>query len=143
MTTPVCPYCGAPAEHVKGIVIYPHRPDLFTLSFWRCEPCQAYVGCHKTGDGMVPLGRLANARLRNLKSIAHAAFDTLWQKALEARRMPSGQFPKGAKGEARNLWYRRLAAALEIPIEECHIGLFDELRCQRAINLCRQWANER
>lgn len=79
---PACPYCGESAELVGGLRIYLHRSDLAGLRFWLCAPCDAYVGCHKAGngygDGTRPLGRLANAELRKAKSAAHAAFDRLW-----------------------------------------------------------------
>lgn len=67
-----CDYCGDAAKLVTGKAIYPHRPDLFRLHFWQCEPCGAYVGCHKkeggNGDGTKPLGRIANAELRAAKT---------------------------------------------------------------------------
>lgn len=43
----ICDYCGNKAAQVTGRKIYPHRPDLFSLRFWHCEPCKAWVGCHK------------------------------------------------------------------------------------------------
>ena len=49
-----CDYCQKPAELVTGATIYPHRNDLAHLRFWRCVPCEAYVGCHKAGDGTTP-----------------------------------------------------------------------------------------
>ena len=64
-----CPYCNAPAELVRGDVIYRGRPELHAKRFWRCAPCGAHVGCHAPNrrfgyDGTQPLGRLANASLR-------------------------------------------------------------------------------
>ncbi len=120
-----CPYCGADAKLVTGKVVYPHRPDLAQLKFWQCAPCDAYVGCHKPNahnpadDGTRPLGRLANATLRRLKSTAHACFDPLWKDGHMLR------------GEA----YQWLAAQLGIPVGECHIGMFDEATCKRVITL--------
>ncbi|WP_323016991.1 zinc-finger-containing protein [Castellaniella sp.] len=111
----MCPYCRSWANLVTGKEIYPHRPDLFDKKFWECAPCGAYVGCHP--GGIKPLGRLANASLRVTKQRAHAAFDPLWKDG----------------GMTRSEAYARLSEDLEIPREECHIGMFDEFRCQRVI----------
>ncbi|MFV9178163.1 zinc-finger-containing protein, partial [Serratia marcescens] len=42
-----CDYCGKPAALVRGFVIYPHRKDLANGYYWSCDPCGAYVGCHR------------------------------------------------------------------------------------------------
>lgn len=119
-----CPYCSKPAQLVTGAVIYAHRPDLHHLKFWQCRPCDAYVGCHKAGngygDGSRPLGRLANAELRAAKSRAHAAFDPMWK---------DGGMPRGKA-------YAWLARQLGIPKEQCHIGEFDVDTCRRVVELC-------
>ena len=114
----VCPYCMNDAELVDGSEIYPHRPDLFEQNFWRCDPCGAYVGCHKPNpkmgyDGTQPLGRLADAKLRAAKSAAHRAFDPIWKDGHMRRK------------EA----YAWLAGKLGIQVSECHIGEFDVETC--------------
>lgn len=113
-----CDYCGKPAEQVTGKEIYPHRPDLFHKTFYRCVPCRAYVGCHPGTTR--PLGRLANAQLRAAKSAAHAAFDPIWKGGHKKR------------GSA----YAWLADQLGIPQEKCHIGMFDVDACQRVVQAC-------
>lgn len=118
--TPTCPYCGQPSKLVGGEVIYPHRPDLYDKQFYRCEPCDAYVGCH--GKTKKPLGRLANAGLRKLKMAAHRSFDRLWKD--------------GEMG--RSDAYAWLAEQLDIPGDECHIGMFDEARCKQVIVACNR-----
>ena len=115
---PRCDYCGLPAELVSGMDIYPHRPDLKSLSFWQCKPCKAHVGCHKKSN-FVPLGRLADAELRKAKQKAHAAFDPLWKNKIMHRR------------EA----YAWLAKELKISIEKCHIGYFDIDMCTRVVKI--------
>jgi hypothetical protein len=123
---PACPYCSQRAKLVDGCAIYPHRADLAAKRFWQCKPCGAYVGCHEAGngfgDGTRPLGRLANAELRAAKKRAHWAFDRLWLTA-----------PK--RGRARAAAYSWLADALGIPADQCHIGEFDERRCERVVDL--------
>lgn len=129
---PSCPYCGARAELVAGSDLYPHRPDLHELKFWACAPCEAHVGCHKAGswtfdakghrvfsDGTLPLGRLADAALRQAKLRVHRAFDPLWQGASQ-------------QGAARLAAYAWLAQAMDIDKNECHIGAFDLVACERA-----------
>jgi hypothetical protein len=121
-----CDYCGNAAKLVTGKAIYPHRPDLFRLHFWQCEPCVAYVGCHKkeggNGDGTKPLGRLANAELRAAKNRAHAAFDPLWRE----------------RGMKRHAAYGWLADRLGVSKAECHIGMMDVEMCTRVATVCSE-----
>lgn len=121
-----CDYCHRPVALVKGNVVYPHRPDLFSKWFWRCAACDAHVGCHPpaknngrggVGDGSVPLGRLANAELRKAKSAAHAAFDPMWKSG----------------GMSRTQAYAWLAKALGISEANCHIGMMDLDACRAVV----------
>lgn len=126
-----CDYCGRAAQLVKGDTIHPHRPDLFDRKFWRCAPCDAYVGCHKRNPrmrlrGVEPLGRLANAELRKAKQAAHAAFDQLWQDNHMSR------------SEA----YAWLSNKLNIEPEHCHIGMMDVRDCNRVVGACVLWLME-
>lgn len=124
-----CQYCKQPAKLVTGEVIYPHRPDLASLNFWLCAPCGAYVGCHKKGaksgrtvsDGTLPLGRLANAELRRLKSLAHGVFDPLWKDG----------------GMHRKAAYSWLASKMGLQPGDCHIGDFSVEQCQQVIRICQ------
>lgn len=125
--TPCCPYCKAQAELVTGKEIYPHRPDLFAKKFWRCLPCDAYVGCHDAGngygDGTRPLGILANAQLRLAKSNVHNVFDDIWKLGFMTRRKA----------------YSWLAKEMGIRFDDCHIGMFNVEQCSQAIGACEQW----
>lgn len=129
-----CPYCGAKAALVTGMVIYPHRQDLADKKFYQCAPCGAYVGCHPPavngrgglGIGTTPLGRLANAELRKLKTEAHAAFDPMW---------------KGG-GMHRREAYGWLAKQLGIAANDAHIGMFDEVQCRRVVVIVKDWKGE-
>jgi hypothetical protein len=117
MTRPTCPYCKQKAMRTNGATIYPHRPDLATLVFYWCPPCEAYVGTHKaTGE---PLGTLANATLRRLRNLAHAAFDPLHQR----------------QGYDRTVAYSMLASAMGISKDACHIAMFDNAQCRRVVDL--------
>jgi len=93
---------------------------------WICKPCGAWVGVHR--GTKIPLGRLANAELRKAKIEAHAAFDRFWQAAIKLRGW--------TKGKARAKAYAWLSKSLEIPAEDCHIGMFDIADCKRVTALC-------
>lgn len=128
--TPTCPYCSKPAALVNGAVIYPHRRDLASKSFWFCAQDQAWVGCHPGTN--TALGRLANSELREAKRAAHDAFDPLWTDTGGSRNK---------RGRARESAYDRLAHALGIPRAQCHIGMFDADLCRRTVEVCKTMAD--
>jgi len=115
-----CGYCSKLAKLTTGEEIYPHRKDLYSKFFWKCEPCGAYVGTHSESQYHLPLGRLANKNLRELKSQAHKVFDPIWKSGNKTR------------SEA----YSWLASQLNINIKFCHIGLASESQCKRIIKIC-------
>lgn len=124
----VCDYCNRPAELVTGKEIFPHRPDLFPNVFWRCLPCEAWVGCHDqhpkwSPNGTSPLGRLANAELRRAKNRAHNAFDPLWRGP---RRIMK-----------RTEAYKWLARELGISVANCHIGMMGADACRAVVAAVR------
>ncbi len=117
-----CPYCHSPALMVTGARLYPHRPDLTHKKFWRCDPCDAHVGCHEPNkqhgfNGTEPLGRLANSELRHEKHQAHRWFDPLWKSGLMRRKQA----------------YKWLARELGISEANCHIGMFDVDGCKAVV----------
>jgi hypothetical protein len=120
-----CPYCNNEASLAGGDTIYPHRPDLHFLQFWACQPCDAYVGCHKGTTR--PLGRLANAELRAAKIEAHTAFDPLWK---------FHTFGDGYQRMTRNEAYGWLAEQLGMARADCHIGMLNVEQCQRVVEVC-------
>lgn len=85
-------YCCTCATDVRprltdGREIYPHRPDLAELPFWRCVTCRNYVGCHhKTKDRTNPLGVIPNAEMRNARKHIHARLDPIWKEQRMDRR---------------------------------------------------------
>ncbi len=108
-----CPYCNKLARRVAGTDIYPHRLDLADKRFFRCDPCDAYVGCHPNGK---PMGRLANAELRVARRAVHRLFDPLWQNGNRTR------------SEA----YALLASGMNLSPQRCHIGDFTLEQCAAA-----------
>jgi len=125
-TMMLCPVCGSEAVLVGGDVVYPHRQDLYAKRFWRCPRGCAHVGCHPGTEQ--PLGALATADTRQARQRAHAALDPLWKR-------PTGRMGRGAA-------YRWLADQLGIPVDQCHIGSFDEARCVQVVVVCNRKENE-
>ena len=116
---PVCPECGKPAILVDSKVVYQRSYG----PIWYCDCIKGavYVGCHRNTS--IPLGTMATARLRYYRKRAHAAFDPLWKN-------------KRAK-MSRTEAYHWLASRMNIPVEECHIAMFDEETCKVAERVCR------
>jgi endogenous inhibitor of DNA gyrase (YacG/DUF329 family) len=119
-----CPYCGQPALLVDDTEIYGRT---YGGKMWLCRGCTAWVGTHKGSKNHHPLGRLATAELRELKIQTHALFDPLWRAAIKHRGW--------SKNYARGKAYRWLAEKMEIPVAECHVGMFDETRARLAIRV--------
>lgn len=120
---PTCIECGGLASLVDGKAIYPHRPDLYAKSFYRCE-CGAYCGCHpKT---IKPLGYPCGPTTRKARSAAHAAFDPLWRKGTMNRR-------------DAYLW---LAKHMNIPAASCHIGMMTEDQAKKVVEIVNIFSME-
>lgn len=94
---------------------------------WECGGCRARVTCHPSSTA--PLGRLSDARTRELRRRAHAAFDPLWQGKIRRDGC--------SKTKARNAAYAWLAALLGIPVEKCHISWMSTEELERTIAICR------
>ena len=73
----------------------------------------------------IPLGMLAGPELRHLRYELHQKFDERWLKAANKRR-------------ARRKAYDWLAKKLELQEHECHIGLFDEAQCHKALKMLEE-----
>lgn len=68
------------ARLTNGAEIYPHRPDLATLPFWKCDTCGNYVGCHHlTDDPTRPKGNIATPEVRAWRLRLHQKIDPLWK----------------------------------------------------------------
>src|SRR5262249_12105577 len=102
---PVCDYCGARARLLRaGAEGYPYRDDHGAR--WVCVPGGAWIGTFARSTRNVPLGRLANAELRDWKTKLHAALEPLAEA--KVRRDGCSLFEARAKG------YKWLAAELGI-----------------------------
>ena len=75
------------ARLTDGREIYPHRPDLADLPFWRCDTCRNYVGCHhKTADRTRPMGSIPTKEVSARRKRIHALFDPAWKNGEIGRR---------------------------------------------------------
>ena len=109
-----CNYCGGRAELTSSAEVYGGK---YYGMIYLCRPCWAYVGCHPGTKN--PLGRVANAELRNWKMKAHAVFDPIWKSGKMTRRET----------------YEYLAEKLNISVDKCHIGMFDVDNCKKVIEI--------
>lgn len=76
------------ARLVDGSETYPHRHDLYSLPFWKCDTCNNFVGCHhKTNDRTKPLGNIPTKELKNARQHIHKILDPLWKYG----KMPRGK----------------------------------------------------
>ena len=75
------------ARITNGEEIYPHRSDLSSLPFWRCDVCGNKVGCHhKTKDRTRPLGVIPSASISKLRSEIHKIIDPIWKSKIKTRK---------------------------------------------------------
>lgn len=81
-----------------------------------CDDCKAYVGVHDTKNKL-PLGRLANKELRDLKMKCHNLFDPLW---------------KNTKFKRKDC-YGYLANKLGLHLRETHFGWFNKEYLEKAL----------
>jgi hypothetical protein len=84
----LCCGCNAKvaARLTTGAEIYPGRPDLAALPFWRCDACRNYVGCHhKSRRPTDPLGNIPTPELRNARQRIHAILDPVWKNGIMSR----------------------------------------------------------
>lgn len=123
---PVCVECGRMGVATTGAVLFPANPAIASRVFFVC-PCGAWTGSHE--GTAVPRGRPGNALTRQMRTLAHEAFDPIWRRSHIRRRDKH-------RAQARARAYRWLAQELGLHIDDCHIGLFDAAMCERVIQVC-------
>jgi len=98
------------ARLTDGREVYPHRPDLWGLPFWKCDACGHHVGCHhKSRDRTRPLGSIPTGAVRGARRRLHDLIDPLWR---------SGKWD-------RSSLYREIARRLGL--EEYHTARVDSV----------------
>lgn len=118
-----CDICNGKidARLTNGAEIYPHRPDLADLPFWKCDTCGGYVGCHhRSAQPTKPLGIIVDKETKQLRIQVHDKFDKQW---------------KGykAKSIVRGSCYKWLAGLMKMSRNDCHIGNFTKEQCHEAL----------
>lgn len=115
-TAPRCPYCGSVAILRSAEGIYRSHSAGKMLYVCKKYPiCDSYVRVHPGTS--IPMGTLANKKLRELRQEAHRCFDQLYLQGLMT------------KDEAY-LWLAEIVAA---PLAQAHIGYLGEYYCGRVI----------
>lgn len=85
-------YCYGCERNVNAVLVggkdvYPHRKDLFSLPFWRCETCGNFVGCHhKTKNKTKPLGCIPTPELKKARQHIHKLLDPIWKSGKMKRK---------------------------------------------------------
>lgn len=78
---------NVPARLTDGKEIYPHRRDLYTLPFWKCDHCDGKVGCHhKTKNRTMPLGVIPSHAISKLRGEIHRLIDPVWKMKIKTRK---------------------------------------------------------
>jgi hypothetical protein len=111
-----CVHCGNECRKTDGKEIYPHRKDLHSLVFFKCDPCDARVGAHKNSGK--PLGYAANSETQRARSYVHSILDPIWKKARTR--------------SARSVVYKYLSQKMGIDRKKTHVGMFDIEQCRQA-----------
>lgn len=128
-----CPYCGATMILRSADGIYKDNSQHAFLYVCRNYPeCDTYVKTQQSSA--LPLGTPANRELRALRIQAHRCFDALHQNGYMTKRDA----------------YVWLAALLQAPQSQAHIGYLSEHSCQKVIDestrmlqRCKQRATSR
>lgn len=113
---PRCPYCGSTTVYRSATGIYAENPDDVMLYVCTNYPaCDAYIRTQK--GTAIPIGEMANGKLRALRTDAHRLFNQLYLK----RYMPK---------RTAYIW---LSSVLGVPYEKAHIAQLSEMQCELVI----------
>jgi hypothetical protein len=116
----VCPFCS-------GDVAVAHHNEIYGRAYgewpwvYLCKSCRAYVGMYPLTN--IPLGTLADAKLRNARKLGKKPFEALWDGG----------------GMTRTEAYAALAAHMGKTEADCHFGWFSIEECRIAY----RWAIEK
>ena len=126
-----CPYCNKPVKIVDALKVYTNGKNLTGHKVAHCEPCGAWVSCHKSG---VPMGTVAKNDLRRARKLLHDHFDPLWREKL---------FRGKHHLDRRKAAYQWLAEKMDIPVHKTHIGMFNEEQADAALAFVKQFIKEK
>jgi hypothetical protein len=131
---PHCDYCGARAQLAQfGDADYPYRDD--HAAVWICTSCAAWIGVRPRSKHNVPLGRLADAPLREAKSRLHDMLEPLAEA--KSRRDKVSVF------EARAKAVRWVAQELGFDPVPSSLHAFTLDQCEQALRYVEAWKAHR
>ena len=108
-----CPYCGGTVVFRSADGIYKDNSQGVMLYVCSHYPeCDTYVRAKK--GTRIPVGSMADRKLRCLRKTAHDSFDQLHRSGLMSKQDA----------------YRWLAGVIGAPMSEAHIGYLGEYYCQ-------------
>lgn len=110
-----CHYCEGSVRLANNKEIYNGISYGVWPLVYLCDGCGAYVGVHRNTH--IPMGSLADEPTREARILAKDAFNPLWI----------------SHGMLRAEAYAWLADAMQIPKEECHIGMFNVEQCLEVV----------
>lgn len=116
-----CPYCDSEMFLVSASVVFPACKSGYMWVCSRYPYCDTYVSAHRGTD--VPTGTPANTKLRRQRILLHRAFDQIWK----------------TKEMVRDEAYTWLASVLGLDVKDCHIGMFDEEQCLKAMEIVQKF----
>ena len=120
-----CIECGKQPRLTDGREIYPHRPDLHSKRFYKCDNCNgSYCGCHP--DTTTPLGYPCGPETRKARSAAHEKIDPIWREKITSR----------------NKVYAMLADKMGIRRNDCHIAWMTASEARKAASLAQEIRND-
>ena len=120
-TTMKCQYCGRTAVLRKASYVHKNAADNEFLYVCSGYPnCDAYVGVH-TGTKL-PLGSLADAKLRRKRMETHRVFDAIWKNGILTKKDA----------------YRWMCDTFCLTTAQAHIGHFSHYRCDCLIDASRK-----
>lgn len=106
----ICEYCKQPAE-ISATARGP---------IWLCVPCDAWIPIHANSKTAMPMGRLANAELREAKRLFNQAMRPIIDMT------------------GRRRAYEWLAKAMGLSAHDCDHHRFDLAQATQATQLCIQ-----
>lgn len=119
----VCNICGGKVEYISTHKIFGRFLKYGEKSgfCYHCKECGAIVGTHADRP-LEAYGLLANKEMRKMRQRNHDMFDKFWKNKQQRTKM-----------------YRKLAAEMDIPEEECHFGYFTEEELEKSYQIMLKW----
>lgn len=119
-----CRYCGSDVDLVTHEEFYGQSYD-GGGKLYVCTSCHARVGLHGAGTSHptdAPLGLLADAELRRLRSAVHEHLDPMWKENPTPR------------GEVYTFFFGHM---MDLPEHGRHVGMLTKDECRTAIRILK------